>query len=152
DANRIVAAARDAGITQIDYLLITHFHTDHDGGVTELSQLMPIRTFVDHGVPNPEALKTSAETQVAFEAYSAARSRGQHLQPRPGDHLPLEDIEAIVVSSAAATLAGALPKAGATNAACPGRATPPRDPFENPRSTGIVVRYGQFRFLDVGDL
>ena len=29
---------------------------------------------------------------------------------------------------------------------------PPRDPYENPRSTGIVVRYGKFRFLDVGDL
>src|SRR5262250_400277 len=38
DANRIVAAARDAGITQIDYLLVTHFHVDHDGSVVELSQ------------------------------------------------------------------------------------------------------------------
>src|SRR5215472_3638723 len=33
DANRIVAAARDAGVDGIDYLLITHFHVDHDGGV-----------------------------------------------------------------------------------------------------------------------
>ena len=31
DAQRIVAAARDAGIAQIDYALITHFHPDHDG-------------------------------------------------------------------------------------------------------------------------
>src|SRR5882724_11156478 len=46
DANRIVAAAHDAGIQKIDYLLITHFHDDHDGGVRELSQLMPIGTFV----------------------------------------------------------------------------------------------------------
>src|SRR5215472_3781026 len=33
DANRIVAAAHDAGVDGIDYLLITHFHVDHDGGV-----------------------------------------------------------------------------------------------------------------------
>src|SRR5439155_1107215 len=33
DPTRILAAARDAGVTRIDYLLITHFHTDHDGGV-----------------------------------------------------------------------------------------------------------------------
>src|SRR3984885_7937192 len=55
DANRIVAAARDAGLRKIDYLLITHFHADHDGGVAELSRLIPIQTFIDHGVPNPEA-------------------------------------------------------------------------------------------------
>src|SRR5262249_20661164 len=30
DANRIVAAAKDAGVSRIDYLLITHFHADHD--------------------------------------------------------------------------------------------------------------------------
>ncbi|HEV2286771.1 MAG TPA: MBL fold metallo-hydrolase, partial [Steroidobacteraceae bacterium] len=51
DANRIVAAAHDAGVTRIDTLLITHFHPDHDGGVSELAQLMPIGVFVDHGAP-----------------------------------------------------------------------------------------------------
>src|SRR5688500_5082719 len=29
DAQRIAAAARDAGVSRIDYLLITHFHADH---------------------------------------------------------------------------------------------------------------------------
>jgi competence protein ComEC len=58
----------------------------------------------------------------------------------------------IVVSAAGATLSGPLPHAGAANSACQDHATPPRDPYENPRSTGIVVRYGKFRFLDVGDL
>ena len=51
DANRILAAARAAGVKQIDYLLITHFHADHDGAVPELAQLIPIRTFVDHEQP-----------------------------------------------------------------------------------------------------
>ena len=152
DANRIVAAARDAGITQIDYLLITHFHPDHDGGVTEVSQLMPINVFVDHGSPSAEAENTSAETKEAFKAYTAVRSKGQHLQPVPGDHLPLKDIEVIVVSSAGSTLSKPLPNAGAANTACPEQAMPPRDPLENPRSTGVVIRYGRFRFLDLGDL
>ena len=49
DAKRILAAARDAGVRQIDYLLMTHFHQDHDGGIVELSRQMPIRTFFDHG-------------------------------------------------------------------------------------------------------
>jgi competence protein ComEC len=152
DANRIVAAARDAGIKHIDYLLITHFHPDHDGGVSELSQLMPIRVFIDHGVPNAEAVNSSAEIKQAFDAYSAVRSTGQHLEPVPGDHLPLKDLDVAVVSSAGSTLAVPLPGAGATNAACPESGTPASDPLENPRSTGILVRYGKFRFLDVGDL
>jgi competence protein ComEC len=152
DANRIVAVARDAGITQIDYLLITHFHPDHDGGVTELSQLIPIRVFIDHGIPNPEAVNNVPETNVAFEAYSVVRRKAQHIQPALGDRLPLSDIEAVIVSSAGATLARPLPNAGAKNDACQDHATPPRDPYENPRSTGIVVRYGKFRFLDIGDL
>jgi beta-lactamase superfamily II metal-dependent hydrolase len=152
DANRIVAAARDAGITQIDYLLITHFHPDHDGGVLELSKLMPIRAFIDHGDPNAAAATTVPETNDAFKAYSAVRSTGQHLQPAPGDHLPLQDIEAIVVSSAGSTLGKPLQGAGAANAACLDQGIAARDPYENPRSTGIIVRYGQFRFLDVGDL
>jgi beta-lactamase superfamily II metal-dependent hydrolase len=152
DANRIVAAARDAGVTQVDYLLITHFHVDHDGGVTELAQLMPIRTFIDHSAPSAEADRASPGTQDAYEAYLRVRSSGAHLEARSGERLPLEDIEAIVVSSAAATLEAALANAGAANAACPKQATPPRDQYENPRSTGVVVRYGEFRFLDVGDL
>jgi competence protein ComEC len=152
DANRIVAAAHDAGITQIDYVLITHFHPDHVGGIPELAQLMPIGVFVDHGAPSAEAASNVPETTDAFNAYSIVRSKHRHLQPSPGDRLPLNDLDVVVVSSTGATLSGPLPGAGAANAACQQHATPARDPFENPRSTGIVIGYGRFRFLDVGDL
>src|SRR4051812_39077042 len=126
DANRIVAAARDAGISQIDYLHITHFHTDHVGGVSELAQLMPIRAFVDHGAPHPHASETSAETHDAFALYSALRSKSgaRHLEPRPGEKLPLSDVEATVVSTAGAVLSAPLPGAGMPNATCPARPIP----------------------------
>jgi beta-lactamase superfamily II metal-dependent hydrolase len=152
DANRIVAAAHDAGIEQIDYLLITHFHVDHDGGVTELAQLIPIRTFIDHSAPSPEADRAGPGTQEAYDAYLKVRRGGAHLQPGPDERLPLKDVEAIIVSSAGATVKAPLASARATNAACPDHAVSPRDLYENPRSTGVVVRYGKFRFLDVGDL
>jgi len=58
----------------------------------------------------------------------------------------------VVVSSAGETLPTPLPHAGAVNTACPAQATAARDTYENPRSTGVVVRFGRFRFLDVGDL
>jgi beta-lactamase superfamily II metal-dependent hydrolase len=153
DANRIVGAARDAGVSQIDYLLITHFHADHDGGVTELSQLLPIRAFIDHGSPSPEALASSEDTKNAFAAYAAVRSKaGRHLEPAPGERLPLKGVDALVVSAAGRTLVSPLAHAGAANAVCQREAVPPRDPDENPRSTGVILRYGNFSFLDVGDL
>jgi competence protein ComEC len=151
DAQRILAAARDAGVKQIDYLLTTHFHADHDGGVVELSQLLPVRTFVDHGRVLPEA-ESVAGTLRAFDAYAAVRAKGRHLEPAPGDRIPLKGLEAIVVSAAGATLKAPLSGAGGKTASCPATAPAAQEPHENPRSTGIRLQFGQFRFLDVGDL
>jgi beta-lactamase superfamily II metal-dependent hydrolase len=153
DANRILAAARDAGISQIDYLLITHFHSDHMGGVTELSQLLPIRGVIDHGSPHPHAAETSATTRDGFADYSVLRGKvGRHIEPRPGDRLPFKGVDITVVSSAGATLSAPLARAGAVNATCQAQAMPALDPDENPRSTGVRLTYGKFSFLDVGDL
>jgi competence protein ComEC len=152
DANRILSATRDAGVEQIDYLLITHFHPDHDGGVTELAQLIPIRTFIDHGSVPAEAESVVVGTTAAFAAYAAVRAKGRHIEPKPGDLLPVRGIEAIVVSSAASPIAEALAGAGEDNAACGPSGLAAADPIENPRSTAILIQFGAFRFLDVGDL
>jgi competence protein ComEC len=152
DANRILAAARAAGVTQIDYLLITHFHADHDGAVPELAQLIPIRTFVDHEPPNAQAEERVAGTQAAFERYARVRATGKHLPLKPGGRIPLRDVETIVVSAAGETLQTPLPGAGAANPACAAEAPPAQEPTENPRSTGVRLRFGRFTFLDVGDL
>jgi beta-lactamase superfamily II metal-dependent hydrolase len=151
DANRILAAARDAGIKQIDYVLVTHFHSDHDGGVPELSQLMPIHHFIDHGSLPVEAQK-DAETKAAFDAYLVVRNKVEHIEPRPGDRLPIRDIHAVIVSSAGSTITKPFQGVGKINAACGHSAVSPADAIENPRSTGILVAFGKFRFLDVGDL
>lgn len=151
DANRILAAARDAGVEQIDYLMITHFHPDHDGGVVELSKLMPIRHFVDHDSLLPEAQK-DAGINAAYERYLEVRKGKPHTVPKPGDRLPLTGVEAVVVSSAGSTITEPLPGAGARNPSCPAEAVEANERLENPRSTGVRVTLGKFRFLDVGDL
>src|SRR5438552_11234144 len=51
DADRIHAAARQAGVQAIDHLLITHWHVDHYGGVARLAELLPIKHFYDRGIP-----------------------------------------------------------------------------------------------------
>jgi competence protein ComEC len=94
-----MAAARDAGVTRLDYLLITHFHPDHDGGVIELAQLLPIRAFIDHGDLNPEAAQDDTATKKAFDAYASARIGHQHLIPSVGDRLARKGLDVTVVSS-----------------------------------------------------
>jgi competence protein ComEC len=152
DARRVALAAADAGVARVDYLLVTHFHADHAGGVPELAQLLPIGVFVDHDTVAAGAEGNVPGTRGVFEAYAAVRVRGSHLVPRPGDRLPLRGVEAVVVSSAGATISKPLVAERVPDARCGTEGLAAQDPNENPRSTGIVLRYGKFRFLDVGDL
>lgn len=152
DANRILAAAQDAGVSKIDYLLITHFHPDHDGGASELAKLIPLGTFIDHDTPSSGAVRTGPDVEPAFEAYRALLPGHPHIVPKPGDRLAIPGLEVTVVSSDRDALSHALPGGGAPNPLCRKAAIPAGDPYENPRSTGVLLTYGRFRFLDVGDL
>ena len=152
DAQRILAAARDVGVKQIDYLLLTHFHADHGGGVTELAQLLPIKTFIDHGAPGLGAAAAVTGTQETYDKYLIARGAGRHLEPKPGDMLPIKGIEAVIVASGGAVLAEPLAGAGQPNSSCGSAGVAASEKTENPRSTAVRLQYGAFRFLDVGDL
>lgn len=152
DPQRILEVAKTAGVSRIDYLLITHFHGDHVGGVPELARLIPIDAFIDHGGVNDDAERVPGTLEM-HRAYAVVRAEGRHLEPKPGDRLPLIGVDATVVSAAAATLP--TPLAGATsgaNAACQPPGRPAQEQTENPRSTGFLLQFGRFRFLDLGDL
>ncbi len=148
DPDRIMAAIKDAHLSRIDYLLITHLHEDHNGGVAELSKRIPIGTFVDYGAP----VETAPEVAAAFAAYEITRRRSEHFVPKPGDRLPLTGVDVEIVSADGATLTRPLDGGGQPNPACEGVETGGDLRGENPRSIGVRVRYGAFRFLDLGDL
>lgn len=151
DPQRILAVAKMAGVSRIDYLLATHFHADHIGGVPELSQLVPIDAFIDHGGVTADADRVPGTVAIHL-AYAAVRDGKRHLQPRPGDRIPLTGVDAIIVSSGGELLPTPLPGARGANAACVPPGVPASELTENPRSTGVLLQFGKFRFLDVGDL
>ena len=153
DAQRIVAAVRAAGLKRIDYLLTTHFHADHDGGVTDVMAQIPIETFIDHDNVLPEAEQGVRGTLEAFRAYAAARAKARrHIVAKAGDRIPLKDMHAVIVSSAGRVIEKPILGPRKPNAVCAASAISAQEVYENPRSTGFVLQFGQFRFLDVGDL
>jgi len=148
DADRIAAAAKQAGISRIDYLVVTHYHRDHVGGVPELAAKIPVGTFVDHG-PNVEQGEQPA---ALYNAYVAARDKGRHLLVKPGDTIPLAGLDVRVVSSAGEVTTTALPGAGAANPLCAAFKPREEDATENARSVGMMITFGRFRLIDIGDL
>lgn len=151
DADRIVAAAKLAGIAKIDFVLLTHYHQDHAGGVPQLAARIPLGTFIDHG-PNRE--EQSAGTQQIFAAYQEAVAKGNHerIIAKPGDDLPIPGIQATVVSGDGRVLDKPLAGAGAANATCETARAQSPEPSENTRSLGVMFTFGKLRILDLGDL
>ena len=148
DADGILAATHQAGISQIDYVLITHYHRDHVGGVPQLVDGIKVGTFLDHG-PN---LEDSAVTRTDYAAYEKAIAGHAHVVVKPGWTLPIKGLEVRVLSAAGEHITKALPGAGEANSLCSAEPVAAADATENARSVGVLVTYGHFRFLDLGDL
>ncbi len=84
DADRIYKTATEqAGIRAIDHLVITHWHTDHYGGVARLSERMPIHHYYDHGIPDQLA-EDPKNFALLIQAYKNA-TKGRSKTLHPGD-------------------------------------------------------------------
>jgi competence protein ComEC len=148
DAKRIVTAAKAAGLKKIDYVVVTHYHTDHVGGVPELAKRIKIDNFVDHG-PNQE---DSDVTRKDFAAYQKAVAHSKRMVVKPGDTIPVEGMQVQVLTAAGEHITKALDGGGQENEFCPSEAKFEEDATENARSVGVLVTFGIFRILDLGDL
>jgi len=151
DADRIVAAAKDAKISKIDFVLITHFHDDHVGGAPQLAAKIPVGTFIDHG----ENRETNGEgAKKVFAAYQRLLATGKYkrITAKPGEVLPITGMQVRVVSSDGELIERPLPGGGKENASCANAPKPPVDVTENPRSLGTLITFGKLRILDLGDL
>src|SRR5207253_2375861 len=126
DAKRIAAAANFAGLKQLDYVLITHYHRDHVGGVPQLAAKLKVAAFVDHGANEED----TSDVRPDYNAYQALLPHAQHVVMAPGDTLPLREVEVRAVSAAGRHLAQPLPGAGQPNALCAGEPEWPADPSE----------------------
>jgi len=157
-AERIVAAARAMGLSRIDYLLITHYHVDHVGGVHDLVGRFPVGTFLDHG-ENREALpagfdpagpRAAAAAAVAYPKYAALAAQHGRRSPKAGETLKIGSMTLRFVDADGEVAPPATPApAPAGCAGMPGKEAD--GGIENAKSLGFVATFGRARIVALGD-
>ena len=147
DSSRIVDAMKDAGVTQIDHLIITHWHGDHFGGLADLAAKVPIREYIDHG-PNVQP----AELADAFlkDTYPQLIAKAKHTVAKSGDKIAMTGLDVRVVTAAGQPIKTPLPGAGKPNPYCASYKAGESN-AEDPMSVGIFVTFGKFRTVHLGD-
>ena len=145
DAKRIFSAAQRAGLTKIDYFILSHYHADHAGGLVALSKLMPIGACFDRG----DFIEPA--NQKWRDGYlSVCASRRTIL--KPGDRIPIKGLQVDIVASDGRLIAQPVNGGGQTNPLCATAENKPKDVPENQLMVGALVSYGKFTFLDLADL
>jgi beta-lactamase superfamily II metal-dependent hydrolase len=149
DADRIMAAVKDAGLTRIDHLITTHWHGDHFGAMADVAGRIPIRHFIDHG---PSVQSQPASDEFLQKVYPGLYAKGTRTIAKPGDRIPIAGVDWRIVTSAGQAMTSALPGAGAPNPHCAAAPRPAADATENAQSVGSVITFGRFRAVHLGDL
>src|ERR1019366_3382764 len=155
DAGRIAAMCKQAGVTKIDNLVTTHYHSDHVGGLPELMTMIPVGRFIDHGVNREsEAVQGGASTVAGWTAYQKVLADGhaEHLVVKPGDVLPVKAMHVEVVSADGEVIVKPLAAGGEKNRACGSSPLKDAEGTENDRSIGMMITFGKLRILDLADL
>jgi beta-lactamase superfamily II metal-dependent hydrolase len=155
-ADRIVAAAKKLGVTKLDYVIVTHYHDDHSGGIAALAAKMPIGTFIDHGA-NGDALRPGTPPERVINSpagqyprYLDAVRGHQRRIVKAGDVIRIGSLTDTIIASDGQVIANPLPGAGQKNAQCPAPAPLPMN--ENTRSVASLLRFGKVTIAQFGDL
>jgi competence protein ComEC len=151
DADRIVAAAKMAGLAKIEYVLLTHYHRDHAGGITQLGERIPIGAVVDHGENRESSDEATEEVWQDYQRF-LAKAKTKRIIAKPGDLIPVDGVRVEAITADGAMIAKPLSGAGAPNPACAESESRAADKTENPRSLGTLITFGKFSILDLGDL
>lgn len=152
DAERIIAALKDAGVPErIDHMIVSHYHGDHVGGAAALADKVTIRRVYDPGAVTPEL---NANREAGFLSYLPVRNILPVTVPRAGQKIAVAGLDVTVVSVAGELLK--TPLAGVrrgSNSQCnnPMRQIQDNTP-NNAESIGAVIEFGRFRYLDLADL
>lgn len=155
DSGRILAAAKAAGLTKIDYVALTHFHIDHFGGGPAVAQQMPLGTIFQREIPagDPDGRPTS-NFQKQIQDWKDIAAKRASLAP--GVTIPLQAVRGgpklelkCIAADKKMIEPTAAQKAVTNPLASPEKTIAPSD---NDNSAAFVLTFGGFKLFDGGDL
>jgi len=149
DGDRIMAAVKDAGLTQIDHLITTHYHGDHFGAMENVAGRIPVREYLDHGA---NVQPGGPVDEFLQKTYPALYAKSKHTVVKPGDKVALTGLDIRIVAAAGEAIKTPLPGAGKPNPYCASFKPQDVDRTENAQSVGTHITFGKFRVLHLGDL
>ena len=144
------ALTEQAGLKQIDHLVVSHFHIDHYGAILRLSQMLPVLNFYDHGLLT-ELKEDPKEFETLYPEYLTA-SQGRRKTLRPGDEIPLKQGKSPLQLRCVGSNRETLPHGEKKKPECENPDLRIDDFTENGKSVVLLLRFGQFEFLHTGDL
>ena len=155
DADRILNACADAGLKRIDFLITTHFHSDHFGAIQEVSQRIPVKRFMDKGTYAPIGDGNSQRSKELYALYELA-TKGNVTTVRAGDDIPLRNDPAVKIPRIRLHCVAAEKKVegfdGNVDAPVEGIRMDRRDDSDNARSIALLLTYGPFKFFAGSDI
>jgi competence protein ComEC len=155
DADRILKACHDAGLKQIDYLVTTHFHSDHFGAILEVSQRIPVKCFLDKGTRAPAGDGDNRWSRDLYPLYEQA-TKGNLKTLRAGDDIALKNDPAGKCPKLTLHCVAADKKVegfdGDIDAPAEGFKMDGADGSDNARSIALLLTYGRFKFFAGGDI
>jgi competence protein ComEC len=155
DAERIYKATQHAGLKRIDYLITTHFHSDHFGGILQLSKRIPVGKFMDKGYLPPEEERESKWFRQLYPLYQEATG-GKVEKLAVGDDIPLKNDPQGQLPPLTLHCVAAEKQVegfdGDVDAPVPGCVIKNPDRSDNARSIAMVLTYGKFKFFAGGDI
>jgi competence protein ComEC len=143
DAKRIFAAAKKAGLTKIDHVVISHWHGDHEGGLEALSKMIPIGKFYDHGDGVEPADKERHDQYVALAGANRTILKA-------GDTIPFKGVQVRVLVSEGPVIANAV-NGGGPNPLCANAPRQAPAPPENVRMVALSINYNNFKLASLAD-
>jgi competence protein ComEC len=161
DPGRIVKVLKEeAGLSQIDHLIITHWHGDHFGGAAGIAKLVPVVNVYDKGLPekNPDNRPSDALWRRVRKPYAEMKITGKRTTVKAGSRIPLKQ-----PGFKGAPLLEIRILAANQKVVSPGRnqlqvnqrdvpADNPIDRSDNANSVVSLIKWGGFRFFDGGDV
>lgn len=135
---RLKAALSRAGVTQIDELVITHYHSDHYGGADDLVSTPGAVTVVNvHDRGDKTFLPASKLAEPTFVGYETALGNRAHHLMR-GETIDLDSAMLVTCVASGSVVLGEQPVHHGAD--------------ENDMSIGLLIQFGNFRYFVGGDM